>query len=284
MNKIMKKILIIALILCLVGSLGTVAGVMAGGLDYVQNTNLDEINGEVVHKVKKNEFSKRIKIDEVSEAEFDLIASDLIIKPSPDDECYLIYENSQSSDQKLKFANSDGKLAVSEEKKHKLIAIEPLKPLFNFAKKHDVRNTQKSTITLYLPKDDDICHLKSLVVDSAAGDVRLSDLSLKDWSLSVVTGDIHAINVNAENTDIESTTGDIILEYVSVSNGSIMSTTGDIDIAESLLKNISIDTSTGDVEITNSNYEVGSIKTLSGDFDTENLIMRDVKTYSSIDD
>lgn len=103
-------------------------------------------------------------------------------------------------------------------------------------------------ITVTVPAD---AALDRILIATAAGDIRLSDVEADTVSVACATGDVRMKDVTAADLDIAANTGDVILENtVCAAEAEIEASTGDIRVTGgSFPAGLECETNTGDVTL-----------------------------------
>lgn len=243
----MKKALIIALVLIVVGAAVVLAVFAATGFDFAK---LSVVKYEERNYTVTEGFTKiRVESD----------VTDIILKPSADGavrvNCY------EAERVKYTVSVSDGELVIKETDERKWYDHIEL-----FSRDRD--------ITVYLP----VTEYESLVVNVDTGDVQVpSEFSFGTVGITTDTGDVDFFAYVLGNVRIETDTGDV--EYDGTAGALEISTnTGDVDCDASTGGPIKITTDTGDVtcSATASSLE---IETDTGDVALKNTESGSVKVF-----
>lgn len=222
MGKSIKKLLILATSLLILGSI-TFVGVMI----------MNKWDFKKLSTYKYQEKSYEISQDFSSILVKDNTAN-IVFAKSTDDKCRVDCFEKEISNHTAEVIDDTLTIQAEKLKWYQHIGID-----FN-----------QEIITVYLPKDV----YDAFIVNSTTSDVKiLDDFTFTNVNIDITTGDVCISNVDVNgNLDIHITTGDIIVTNLDVTgNFNINTTTGDVNVSNATCKNFTFIGSTGDVCLNN---------------------------------
>lgn len=117
--------------------------------------------------------------------------------------------------------------------------------------------TNKCDVHIEIPKE---VSLKSIVVKSAVGDVKIRKIEAASLDVDSDVGDVRLTDVNIPEISLKSDVGDVSLDSCNVINVDVQSSVGDVKLSSSVnLDEYAFDLATdiGDVEVNNAEYRGG---------------------------
>lgn len=253
MKKLTKQLLIAGAVFCGAGIVMFGAGMASGGREYVQNADLNVINGAATLTSSDNHtVLEKTEIDSFSTVNADLRYIDLKVKPSPDDKFYISY-NVETSNGVLpvSYQVSDGTLNLVESKgrsSYSYIHIDINFLQMMLGQRSVIEN--QNNVVLYIPEDQ----------------------KLDTFSCNMGDGYLTIDSLRSQKLLISADYGDIDLKDLDISEGSVSSSDGDLDVSDSLLRNTSLNADYGDVDIKNTSIHDGEITLSDGDLKGKQVI------------
>lgn len=240
----MKKIVIFALVLLLIGSILGVCALAINGFDFATL-------GEGAYNTKTVEIS-----EDFSGISVDLDITDLIILPSENESCRVAFRESDKRTHEA-FVK-DGTLYVRQQKEIHFT-------LFNFGK--------GPSATLYLPKSE----YNSLLVENDTGDISADKaFTFKKIKIETDTGDMEMHANATDSIAISTDTGDVVIDNVHSAALSVSTETGDIRIKNCNVQGtVSVKADTGDLALQALRASKLMIETDTGDIELDDCIMTD---------
>jgi len=239
----MKKIIILALVLLLIGSVLGVCALAINGFDF---TTL----GEGSYTTKTVEIS-----EDFSKISVDLDITDLTVLPSENESCRVEF---RESDRRTHEAFvKDGTLYIRQQKEIHFT-------LFNFG---------NPVATLYLPKAE----YNALTVDNDTGDISVDKaFNFEKIEIETDTGDMELYANATDSISLSTDTGTVVVNNVHSAELSVSTETGDIYIKNCDIQGTAnIEADTGDLELRNLRSSKLIIETDTGDIELEDCIMTD---------
>ena len=240
----MKKIIIFALVLLLIGSILGVCALAINGFDFITL-------GEGAYDTKTVEIS-----EDFSKISVDLDITDLTVLPSENESCRVEFRESKQRTHEA-FVK-DGTLYVRQQKEIRIT-------LFNFGKGPEA--------TLYLPKAE----YDALTVDNDTGDISVDKaFTFETIDIETDTGDIELYANATDSISLSTDTGTVIMDSVHSAALSVSTETGDIRIKNCDVQGTAkIEADTGDLELRALRASTLMIETDTGDIELEDCIMAD---------
>lgn len=231
----MKRLFIIGLTLCIIGCLLFGIGLFMGGKKDLQVSNQSDQNAS-----HKNTYVlEKTKIQTITNVQFDLSISDLIIKASEDSTYYLSYyiesENTKNP-LSYKVENNTLTLQEKEEESSSFVDMDFFEVSFNN------KDEKENEVVLYIPKNT----------------------TLKEISGKINVGDLEITRINCDHFDVKVDVGDVNFDHIQISNGDFSTNVGDIDIVNSNLSNLDISSNVGDIQLEETSYQHGTIDASTG--------------------
>lgn len=223
---------------------------------------------EEKHYVKLADNIKSININAISD--------DVTVEPNDSDNIEISYYDSHISQYKI--TDNDSTLTIKEQDDN------ILKLNFNFIIK-------RKNLIIKVPKK----LISELELSNTVGNVKLSDLNLKNVKITSNVGNIKLEKLNITNLSIENTAGNTVISSINSEDGefninsesgninlinlnnfnttNIKNTTGDIILNDSSSTKFNIDSSTGNININELNNSVESIscKISTGNINAKNI-------------
>ncbi len=166
---------------------------------------------------------------EIREITVNVISYSVELIPVNGTDCIVEYDQSRFLDLDVSF---DGRtLDISQ---HRVLIS-----FFNLGK------AEKGNIRIYAPGE----MIRELEVNTASGDVSVSDMSIHDTEIETVSGDICLKNVFSEDCSIQTVSGDIAADGLESRDLSISAVSGDATLRHLVAREIDISTVSGDVEL-----------------------------------
>lgn len=203
-------------------------------------------------------YNEVFNIEDIEKLDLNLIAFDVTIRNSEDDNVRVIINGKEDRKDKISISNDSNALKINESQWKSFC--------FGFCFWND-------EVIIYLPKDFN----KEIKIKNTSGDIIFLDSYLSDMNIQSVSGDIKVMealdlkvkSVSGEvaiskgnNIEINTTSGDIAVDKALVSK--ISSVSGDIRIGET--GNVELSTVSGDIDINDLEVDGSSnIETKSGD-------------------
>ncbi len=238
----MKKIVILALVLLLIGSILGFCALAINGFDF---TTLGGGNYTTKTVAISEDFSK-ISVN--------LDVTDLIILPSENESCHVDF---RESDQRTHEAFvKDGTLYIRQQKEIHFT-------LFNFEKGPEA--------TLYLPKTE----YNSLLVNIDTGDISVDKaFTFEKIDIQTDTGDMELYVNSANSISLSTDTGTVVMENTHSAALSASTETGDIYIKNCNVQGVAkFEADSGDLELRSLRASTLMIETDTGDIELEDCIM-----------
>ena len=216
----MKKLSIIATLLCLIGVVILAVAFTFNGWDFTKlGSGKHETN---VHDINEDFYSITIKTD----------TADIDFLPSEDEKCKVIcYEE---KNMKHSVSVNDGTLTIS---------VVDTRKWYEY-----ISWFSSPKLTVYLPESE----YSSLIIEEDTGDIKIpSGFRFENVDISLSTGDVWCSASVSGNTKIASSTGDIVINDTTLGSLQLSVSTGDIFIFDATCGDIKIDVSTGETELMN---------------------------------
>lgn len=235
MNKRMKKELLIAASLVVIGLLMFASVMTIYGWDF------RKLNTE---KFVTDTYTISEKFDRIL---LDTDTVDVQILPSEDEDCKVVCYLQETVETAVKVQSDTLRIQAKDERAwYERIG-------FHFI---------SAEITVFLPEDE---YLK-FNVHTNTGDVIVEELSAEILEISVSTGDITVTDGTFEEVDMKVSTGDIHVTDLKCSGFNSEGSTGDISLHQVVAdQRITIERHTGDVVFDSSDAPVLRVKTDTGD-------------------
>lgn len=248
--------------------IGLVGIIAVLGIFYFTN-KFSSLKGKLAttSEIDDNSYNQsrimRVDLNQVDSIEFDLGTSDIRIQRSntnPYVEYTVLYRGEENS-YNMDVSFDDGKLKL----KSKIIG----KELYMKDKIPIVR--------IFLPMEGGLDEIKGSMT---AGDVKITDLEVKNFDLAIKSGNITVDNAFFQGS-ITNQSGSINLNKAEINNTRLQTTTGNINIVDSTLGNdLQFITQSGDILVsadkTIDNYNI-SAKLGVGNFTLGNVSYRNIK-------
>lgn len=248
--------------------IGLVGIIAVLGIFYFTNKS-SSLKGKLAttSEIDDNSYNQsrimRVDLNQVDSIEFDLGTSDIRIQRSntnPYVEYTVLYRGEENS-YNMDVSFDDGKLKL----KSKIIG----KELYMKDKIPIVR--------IFLPMEGGLDEIKGSMT---AGDVKITDLEVKNFDLAIKSGNITVDNAFFQGS-ITNQSGSINLNKAEINNTRLQTTTGNINIVDSTLGNdLQFITQSGDILVsadkTIDNYNI-SAKLGVGNFTLGNVSYRNIK-------
>lgn len=191
-------------------------------------------------------YNETFNIEDVEKLDLNLIAFDVTIRNSDDDNVRVIINGKEDRKDKISVSNDSNALKINESQWKSFC--------FGFCFWND-------EVIIYLPKDFN----KEIKIKNTSGDITFVDSYLSDMNIQSVSGDIKIIE--ALDLKVKSVSGD-----VSITKGNkieVNTTSGDIEVDKSLVSKLS--SVSGEIKI----GETGNVElsTISGDIDINDLVV-----------
>ncbi|MFV0520578.1 MAG: DUF4097 family beta strand repeat-containing protein [Lachnospirales bacterium] len=208
---------------------------------------------------KKEKTLKEYTFDETFEnILLNDINSHIIVKPSTDDKIHLkVYEN------KNKFYE------VTTNSSLEIICIE--KPefffkniTFNFKNDYDLTE-------LYIPMNSSNTNLK---VKNKNGDIKLSDLVLKNLESNLKNGNLHTSTLKLKSANLDLMNGNIVINNFYSKKTNIKNMNGKIEICENTSGDFSVSNINGSIILNCSTSENLSIKNINGTINLDDVLSK----------
>lgn len=205
------------------------------------------------------------------------MASNIIFMPSTNDECTVIYHESEQIKFNVSVENNTLNIKFIDHRKW----YEHIGFFIWF---------KNNNITVYLPTNE----YKNLCLSSVSGNIsvpnnfKFSETTLKttsgkirfdaavqgDFQVETTSGDIYVKNITANLLEAYTTSGEIDISDFSTKSANIQSVSGDVSLTNSTVtENIDIETTSGEIDISNLSAKTGAISTTSGDISLTNTII-----------
>ncbi|MBQ9155873.1 MAG: DUF4097 family beta strand repeat protein [Eubacterium sp.] len=244
MNKIVRRILITAFILCFVGAVFAGVGIAAGGVRYYSEGNPKGVvrgNGKIYEEKGK-------ELDTFDNLDVNLAYSDLIILPSEDDHCrisYRVYGNKKKNP--LTYEVKDGRLLLSEAEELKGISFDMTGLISEiFGHSWLSGGQEMEVIRIYIPENHDI---DTADINSKSGDVSITGLTAGQMSCKISYGDLDLEKTSAKEADYTLSSGDLSARDLNLEHFSIHNSYGDVSIKNSQLSDMSAKLDSGDLTL-----------------------------------
>lgn len=251
MGKFGKTLFIIGSACCLIGFVFFGIGLIGGGKEYIQNTNLNSLQANEVKNSKKHLFSiEKTKLSAFDSLDVDLADSDFRIEKSDDESCYLKYEQeTMSSKNPFSYQIKDHTLSLKENGNTGAsyhVDISFLQAIFSAKKSTDLGeySSYKNYVTLYVPEDKTI---DSVNMNLGNGDLFISSFLADTMDVQLDNGDIAVDSLNVKNATISSSYGDCDMKHASFGDVKLTDDDGDVTIRDLTIRgNGDINLSFGD--------------------------------------
>lgn len=239
----MKKMVIGAFILLIIGIIGTVST-----LYFVKGS---------IFNLTEWEDNKTISGEGLKQIEIDSSAVDVMVEKTGDQNVQIALKGKESvrkkGEYKLKVNEENGKLKIK------------IKQKINWGM------TFYSSVKLYVKIPEKM--YESLDVKTSSGELTIKDFQAKKALIHASSGDINVENGNVqEDLSIEATSGSINADSNQANNLLLKTTSGDIlNENGKATNNLSIHVSSGEIDLTNNVADKVIMKSTSGDMDIRNL-------------
>ena len=181
---------------------------------------------------KKEEKGKGRKVfpdAEIREITVNVVSYSVELIPADGTDCVVEYDQTRFLDLDVSF---DGRtLDISQ---HRVLIS-----FFNLGK------AEKGNIRIHVPGE----MIRELEVNTASGDVSVSDMSFHDMDIETVSGDTFLKNVFSEDSSIQTVSGDLSADGLESSDLSVSAVSGDVTLRHLAAREIDISTVSGDVEL-----------------------------------
>lgn len=205
MFKNTKKLLIISLILFLVGTSFVIFGTSLGGVEYLKNTDINQIfpnySGE-----NKNKLIKR-ELENFSDLKGDFDIVDVIIKGTTESKGYVEYIEDKNQSIEIS-KDKEGTLEIKDKYKgSRLFRRFKIGIDINFIKDIILNGGtyEKNLVTLYLP----VGSYNSIKLSSNYGSTEIQDLQVRDLIVENSYGSIKIDNSTVTFADLSNNMGGI---------------------------------------------------------------------------
>ncbi|QOR65907.1 DUF4097 family beta strand repeat protein [Cytobacillus suaedae] len=218
----MKKVVLGALVLLIVGLVGSVA---TASFSDVFSVNTVEVYEE-----------KTVKANSVETIDVNLSSTDLHFEPISGDD--IIVELSGSVSKKIK---DQYELVVDQKGDRLEVSLDKLDVMFYVGVTRIDLN-----LTLKLPEK--IYH--SILIEASSADVEMRDLRLSEVRTKVSSGDVRFENISTEEIVLETSSGDIQIIKSKADLFNLAASSGDV-IMEDLKGDITVNTNSGSISLEN---------------------------------
>jgi lia operon protein LiaG len=225
----MKKVVLGALVLLIIGLVGTVA---TASFSDALSFNTVEVFEE-----------KSVRGDSINTIDVNLSSTDVQFEPTNGDD--IIVELNGRVSKKIK---DQFKLKVNEKGDRLEVSLEKLDVMFYVGvTRIDLDLTLKLPEKIY----------DSIVIDASSADIEMRDLKLVEVKTNVSSGDVTFENLTTEQIELETSSGDVKLINSSADLFNLTASSGDI-FMEELKGDITVVTNSGDISLKN-NEVVGNM-------------------------
>lgn len=136
----------------------------------------------------------------------------------------------------------------------------------NWGHKHikiEVNITESALVYITIPKTVELENLQAVL---ASGDCNISDVAIKEISITAFSGDLKAQNIRTNSFDAEVTSGDITFAKMRVDQSNLSLTSGDFKIENSRIEDqLFVSTTSGDNYVKNTKADRYNLNTMNGD-------------------
>lgn len=243
----MKKMILGAIILLIIGIIGTTASVFA---------NKDSLFHPKEWSEKKSISGKNIK-----EIQIDSGSVDVILEPSNSDDVQVDLLGKETirkkGQYKLKVDNDGDRINIKVKEKIRLGA------------------TFYSSIKLYVKIPEKM--YQSLDVKSSSGELNVKEFSAENATFKAASGDVNVKNGKVNNKlVIESTSGTIKAANNQAEDLFLKATSGDITNDDVKVANqLSVQVSSGEINVNNNEAKKVKLKSTSGDINVDQLLAKE---------
>ncbi len=218
----MKKVVLGALVLLIVGLVGSVA---TASFSDVFSINTVEIYEE-----------EKVKANSIETIDVKLSSTDLYLEPISGDD--IILELSGSVSKKIK---DQYELVVDQKGDGLEVSLDKLDVMFYVG-------VTRIDLDLTLKLPEKIYH--SILIEASSGDIEMRDLQLSKVRTNVSSGDVTVENITTEELVLETSSGDIKMINSKAGLFDLAASSGDV-IMENLKGNIKVNTNSGSISLDN---------------------------------
>ena len=116
---------------------------------------------------------------------------------------------------------------------------------------------------------------KSLKIETASGDSRVSSLEIGSVDINCASGDVFVSDVTASSVEVDTTSGDIHIKDSNIGSATLDVTSGDVELRDTDAKALDIELTSGEISLSSvSVLNAASINVTSGDIDFEDVIIQ----------
>ena len=249
--------MIVAVVLCFIGGLLTVAGAAGGGVRFLsQRDEGGRLRGD--GKIYEEDLTEVSAFDKIS---IDVDHSDLEILPSKDQKfriSYRVYGNKDQNPVSWKSEGGTFTLKENAVKMHFNFNISDL--MFYTGGREYVKSDQKEGITLYIPAGTAI---KSTTIKTRTGDTLVKGMSSSNFSAEITLGDCSLDQLMCDKAVIDMKSGDLKGSELSLKKTVIDSKFGDVRLDDSTISDMNTYVGSGDLELKKCSFAGKNIYTLS---------------------
>ena len=168
--------------------------------------------------------------DNIKSINLDISFEDVHIMESDDDKCHIV------------FTHPENPKTVVEVKKDTLVISE----YFSFSLDNYSSDFDDTKLDIYLPQSE----LKEIDIDTASGDITISNITAYTIDIDTASGDIAFDDIDADTIKIDTTSGDISGTLLSGKDFEVDTMSGSISVpSDSEGGSCDIDTVSGDVDL-----------------------------------
>lgn len=240
----MKKSILIAILLLVVGALIILSVFLAIGFDFTR------LNAEKFERVEYK------VVDPVDTLEIYLSSFDVRIIPAAEGEALTLLLP-KGKEQKCTATLVNGELFVRELDGREWYEKTAL---------WDVYESEETTVEIRLP----VAAYERLLADISSGDLSVEGVCFNSLFLETDTGDI---SVQSEKVmgEIKVTTGDVLVKGAKSGNLNVETTTGDVEIADCTLQDMAVKVGSGDIAVARTSTGGLHVKATTGDVSLEDV-------------
>lgn len=254
MNKVLKGISIVALVLLLLGISFTVCGLLLGGtfvFSYTPGQQVNTSRNQNFHMVTEEmESFHSIQVD----------ADYFDVRVTPGTTFSVTYPEGEWMD--CAYTVEDGKLSLTVREKGKS-GIHVF-GYWGFAPSlFDNEDNEDDTIIVTIPEGTD---LKDIIIQSADGDCMIEQQSADSYTLDLSYGDLAFTDCSGKNVDIQSGDGDVDIHSSKFDSllGSL--SYGSCNVEDSVIGTVSLELSDGSLNMSNGTISSVAATLSYGDF------------------
>lgn len=252
MNKVLKGISILALVLLLLGTSFTVCGLLFGGtmaFSYTPGQQVNTSHSQNFHMV--TEEMESFHSIEANTDYFDIrVVSGTTFS--------ITYPEGEYIDSVYTVENDKLTLTMKEKENFQVIDFRGIVfPLF------DNKDNEDDTIIVTIPEGTD---LKDIVIQSVDGDCMIEQQSADNYNLNFSYGDLALTGCSGKNVEIQSGDGDVDIYSGKFDSLSGKLSYGSCNVDDSVIGTVSLYLSDGSLNLANGTISSVTAKLSYGDF------------------